>query len=142
MNFVEAVNSCLRQPFTFSGRSARSEYWYFALFQVSYTLIDKIALHFMNQAILKAHHDLNMLLLCVAGSLISVVLTFWIGFSSLSVYIRRLHDRDRSGYWWWVGLTIIGAIFPLLVWTCRKGTEGPNRYGPDPLQEADGNMIR
>jgi uncharacterized membrane protein YhaH (DUF805 family) len=38
---------------------------------------------------------------------------------------------------WWILIyfTIIGMIF-LLVWDCTKGTNGPNRFGPDPLPQA------
>ncbi len=80
---------------------------------------------------------------------------FWIGIAlfmiwslgifipSIAVTIRRLHDRDMSG-WWYGGLWIAGfiplvnilAIFgylALLVVLCLPGTEGPNRYGPDPM---------
>lgn len=32
MNMQQAIMSCLSQYVTFSGRSARSEYWYFVLF--------------------------------------------------------------------------------------------------------------
>jgi uncharacterized membrane protein YhaH (DUF805 family) len=51
---------------------------------------------------------------------------------SLAVGIRRLHDGNRSGWWWLIAFTIIGVIV-LLVWFVQKGTTGENRYGPDPL---------
>jgi uncharacterized membrane protein YhaH (DUF805 family) len=51
----------------------------------------------------------------------------------LAMSIRRLHDRDKSG---WLFLLIlipfVGAII-LLIWYCMRGTIGPNRFGPDPL---------
>jgi uncharacterized membrane protein YhaH (DUF805 family) len=49
--------------------------------------------------------------------------------------IRRLHDIDRTGWWVLLALTLIGAIL-LIVWACFKGTDGPNRFGPDPLAGA------
>jgi uncharacterized membrane protein YhaH (DUF805 family) len=52
---------------------------------------------------------------------------------SLSVLVRRLHDTDRSGWYYWIVLIpLIGSIV-LLVWFCSRGTEGSNTYGPDPL---------
>ena len=54
----------------------------------------------------------------------------------LAVAVRRLHDIDRTGWWFLIALTIIELIV-LLVWACQKGTTGPNRYGPDPLGGAD-----
>jgi uncharacterized membrane protein YhaH (DUF805 family) len=76
---------------------------------------------------------------------------------SVPIGIRRLHDRDKSGRWLAVfyGLPLlfgyiadtidIGLEFLLslastaiAVWAfielgCLRGTEGPNRFGPDPL---------
>ncbi|WP_020173939.1 DUF805 domain-containing protein [Methyloferula stellata] len=76
---------------------------------------------------------------------------------STPIGIRRLHDRDKSGRWLVVfyGLpllfgyiadtTDIGVEFLLslastaiAIWGfielgCLRGTEGPNRFGPDPL---------
>lgn len=64
----------------------------------------------------------------------------WMGlimlFPCAMLMIRRLHDLNQSG--WWVliillpyvrGVLLIAALF-------IKGTKGPNKYGPDPLQLA------
>jgi uncharacterized membrane protein YhaH (DUF805 family) len=54
----------------------------------------------------------------------------------LAVAVRRLHDIDRTG--WWILLALIplvGAIV-LIIWYCTKGTDGPNRFGPNPLPAA------
>ena len=48
---------------------------------------------------------------------------------------KRYHDRDRSG--WWLLLILIPLLGPLwliVVLGFLKGTEGENRFGPDPLQ--------
>ena len=52
---------------------------------------------------------------------------------TLAVQVRRLHDVDRSGWWVLMYFTIIGYFFPLIYWLCKRGTEGANRFGPDPL---------
>jgi uncharacterized membrane protein YhaH (DUF805 family) len=52
---------------------------------------------------------------------------------SLAVAIRRLHDTDRSGWnFLWNFVPLIGPIL-VLVWFCRRGSRGTNRYGLDPL---------
>jgi len=51
---------------------------------------------------------------------------------TIAIGVRRLHDIDRTGWWWLIVLTLIGAIL-LFIWACMKGTTGPNRYGSDPL---------
>ena len=52
--------------------------------------------------------------------------------ASLALSVRRLHDIDRSGWWVMIPLTIIG-IFILICWFCKRGEEGENRFGADPL---------
>jgi uncharacterized membrane protein YhaH (DUF805 family) len=124
MNFPQAVASCFVSYAKFSGRAARSEYWYWVLFLALGRLVTRI----LDAAIFHAPvndyfaaHPLNSVF-----SLIVLLPTF-------AVAVRRLHDVDRSGWWLLMYFTIIGIIFPLLVWKCSKGTEGENRFGPDPL---------
>lgn len=62
---------------------------------------------------------------------------------SIAVSVRRLHDRNLSG-WWYLGMILasfipfIGFIASIafLVVMCLKGTDGENKYGPDPLKGA------
>lgn len=102
---------------------------------------------------------LTLALLCGTVGPILVV-SMWC-FAAIS--IKRLHDRDKSGWWMvlffivpslldklWDWLNdptlafIVSAIgFGLSVWCfveifCLKGTKGPNRFGSDPL--AKGNI--
>jgi uncharacterized membrane protein YhaH (DUF805 family) len=59
----------------------------------------------------------------------------------IALQVRRFHDRDMSG-WWYLGAVIVGNVpfVGILVWiavfviSCLKGTDGPNRFGPDPLR--------
>jgi uncharacterized membrane protein YhaH (DUF805 family) len=51
---------------------------------------------------------------------------------SLAVLFRRLHDIDRTGWWWLILFTVIGVIL-IIIWACMRGTTGANRFGPDPL---------
>jgi uncharacterized membrane protein YhaH (DUF805 family) len=51
---------------------------------------------------------------------------------NLAVIVRRMHDQDKSGWWFLVGfIPFIGGIW-LLILYLTDGTPGPNRYGPDP----------
>jgi uncharacterized membrane protein YhaH (DUF805 family) len=80
-------------------------------------------------------------------------------FASFAVATKRLHDRNKSA-WWWLLFALVPLILstiayytdpvevrPILVLACLaidiwllvelgflRGTAGPNRYGPDPLQ--------
>ena len=55
----------------------------------------------------------------------------WIG---VALSVKRWHDRDKSGWWVFIALIpIVGPIWAIVETLFLKGTEGPNRYGPDPL---------
>jgi hypothetical protein len=53
--------------------------------------------------------------------------------ATVSVSVRRLHDVNRSGWWYWLPLTIIGII-PLFYWYIKRGTQGDNKYGQSPIE--------
>jgi uncharacterized membrane protein YhaH (DUF805 family) len=55
-------------------------------------------------------------------------------YSVFSIYAKRWHDRDKSGWWSLIILVpIIGGIWLLVECGILEGTKGPNKYGPDPL---------
>ncbi|HEY7747993.1 MAG TPA: DUF805 domain-containing protein [Aestuariivirgaceae bacterium] len=62
--------------------------------------------------------------------LLAVVITL----ATLAVLAKRWHDRDKSGWWSLISLVpFIGGIWILVECGCMPGTEGPNRFGSDPL---------
>jgi uncharacterized membrane protein YhaH (DUF805 family) len=51
-----------------------------------------------------------------------------------SVYAKRWHDRDKSGWWTLIALVpVIGGIWLIVELGILEGTPGANRYGPNPL---------
>ena len=64
----------------------------------------------------------------VLGALFSLAMFL----PSLAAGVRRLHDLDKSGWWYLLVLIpIIGALV-LLYFFVQKGTAGANRFGPPP----------
>jgi len=50
----------------------------------------------------------------------------------LAVFVKRWHDRDKSGAWMFINLVpVIGWIWTLIECGLLPGTRGPNRYGAD-----------
>ncbi|WP_338338264.1 DUF805 domain-containing protein, partial [Xanthomonas citri] len=47
---------------------------------------------------------------------------------------RRLHDQDKSGWFYLISLVPYVGAFVLLVFMCIEGTPGPNQYGENPKQ--------
>lgn len=118
MEFGEAVSNGFRNYATFSGRAARSEYWYWVLFNVIVsavtTIIDMFVFPTSEVAPVNTIAMLALLL------------------PSIAVLARRVHDIDRTAWWLLLLLTVIGGLV-LFVFSLIKGTHGPNQYGPDPL---------
>ena len=84
------------------------------------------------------------------------------GWCYAAISIKRLHDRNKSGWWIvpylvapgvcsqfdeWLGdswpavfisyATGIAFLWGLIELNCLKGTRGPNRFGPNPLARRD-----
>ncbi len=97
----------------FEGRARRAEYWWFAL-----------------------GYFAALLILGLLGGFLGIFLLVGAVVPSLAVNVRRLHDVDKSGWWILLGaVPLVGGII-LLIWHCTQGTDGTNRYGPDPLDPA------
>lgn len=107
----------------FSGRSRRSEYWYFVLY---YVLIG-IALGFVD-TLLGTTNDLLPI------GLLETVFTLAMLIPSGSVSIRRLHDIGKSGWWLLLSmLPIVGTII-LIVFFFQDSQPGMNEYGANPKE--------
>lgn len=131
MTFQEAVKTCLSKYVTFSGRASRSEYWFFYLATVIVIFVAGI----LDRALgldFKMSNPVTGLEQSVGYGWLYVIAGLALLLPSLAAMVRRLHDTNRSGWWWLIALTGIGAIV-LLVWFVTKGTTGENQYGPDPL---------
>jgi uncharacterized membrane protein YhaH (DUF805 family) len=121
MQFLDAISSGFRNYVTFSGRASRSEYWYWVLFALLVALASAILDSAMfPESLSQPIESLTGLILFLPG---------------LAVSIRRLHDIDRSGWWFLIAFTVVGIIV-LWIWACTRGTAGLNRFGPDPLAGA------
>ncbi|MEQ3624458.1 MAG: DUF805 domain-containing protein [Celeribacter sp.] len=120
MSFTEAVKTCFEKYVVISGRAPRSELWWFALFTWGVSLL----LGFIEGAVLMG----------ITGGLISSLWSLAVLLPSICVGGRRLHDRDMSAWWLLLGVIPMIGQLALLVIFCLRGTEGPNRFGPDPLR--------
>ncbi len=123
MDFATAVQTCFRKYIVFSGRAQRSEYWYWVLFMI----LANIAISFL-EAVINDMATGNAGLLNAAFSIATLL-------PGVSVVVRRLHDTNRSGWWYWIVLVPIVGIIILLVWLATKGSDGPNDFGHDPLDD-------
>lgn len=124
MDFLSSISNGFCNYVTFRGRACRSEYWYWVLFLVLLGIVTSI----LDTAIFGIQ-VLDRGSVSPLNAIVSL-LTF---LPSWAVGVRRLHDVDRTGWWMLIVLTVIGVVL-LFYWSVKRGTWGPNRYGPDPLE--------
>jgi uncharacterized membrane protein YhaH (DUF805 family) len=143
--------------FSFQGRINRAKDWlvtliYLAIFIVCFVLA------FIGFGISSAISSSGALIsyLLMAIFVIVGLLVIW---SSIAAGIKRLHDREQSGWWmlvFWGASTVVNLLqetaatpgskiilgvgsLAVTVWViielgCLRGTQGPNRFGADPLE--------
>ncbi len=162
MTFKEAIQTCLRNYVTFSGRATRPEYWWFFLFCFLGGLIASALESLINGITNTAD----------GPTLLSAAFNLATFLPMLAVGFRRMHDTGRSGLYLFYPLiafmglvTFVGmfgpedafsgelmnnvegifgtivilaliviAISPLVViwWLTRPSEPGENKYGPNP----------
>ncbi|ACZ32234.1 protein of unknown function DUF805 [Xylanimonas cellulosilytica DSM 15894] len=131
MTLPTAVASVLRQYATFSGRARRSELWWYVLANVILGgILNAVFLPGALRAIdpvtgaLGPGYAANM----IVPSLVSLALLL----PTLAVYVRRLHDIDKSGVWLFFWLVPLVGPIMVIVWLATAGTVGANQFGADP----------
>ena len=118
VGFTDAIKLAFQNIFEYNGRASRSSYWWFALAE----LIGWVGVLILAGIFAAVHAPVLGILLYLAAAVAGFLL-------SLSLTIRRLHDQDKSGFWYFIAFVpFIGGIW-LLVLTVMEGTPGPNRFG-------------
>ena len=106
MNFPQAIQHCLRNYATFTGRASRSEFWWFMLFALLASLVAS-----------------------AIDPRLNAVVTLLLLLPAIAVTARRLHDIDKSGWWQLVNLIPFVGWIIVLYWYVQPSQRAPNRYG-------------
>ena len=144
-----------KRYFDFQGRSRRMEFWMFALLNFIlaaillgplYSSIFSAALYSdpatpgAESGVIGAAISTGGIAPILAGLYGIYALVAFI--PSIAVTVRRLHDRNMSG-WWYLGFIVLSMIpyvgflvtIAFVVIMALPGTPGPNRFGPSPKEE-------
>ncbi len=145
----------LKRYADFSGRSQRKEFWMFQLLNVIVTAVflgpiykvmigDMMSQMAVGQdgtysAAASTGFQFGNHPIALVFAAIGVIWALFVLIPGIAVTVRRLHDRDMSG-WWYLGFVVL-AMIPLIglvasiafiVVMCLEGTKGTNRFGADP----------
>jgi uncharacterized membrane protein YhaH (DUF805 family) len=132
MSFADSIKTCLSKFVTWQGRASRSEYWYFFLFNFLTLAVAALIDNVLGTSFKFTNPETGMEQSIGYGYLY-LVAALGLFLPNLAVMVRRLHDTNRSGWWYWIALVPLIGIILLIVWFCTRGTQGQNDYGSDPL---------
>lgn len=116
MGFTQAISSGLSNYATFRGRSSRSAFWWFYLFN----FLVSIAAAILGGAVSET-----------AGETLHLLVTLGLLVPNIAIASRRLHDVGRTGWWQLLALTLIGLLV-LIYWWAQPSQPGLNTYGAGP----------
>ena len=147
--------------FGFSGRLNRGKYWASIVIWFLVYLVAWIAVFAIIGSRLPDFSGDNIVAIISAlgmGLLVLVIVTIPMLISGFAIGIKRLHDRNKSGWWillFYFGPSVLAGIgnssyndavalvlnlasFVIAIWGLvelgfLRGTVGSNQYGPDPL---------
>ena len=152
---MESVQTCIKQKYAaFSGRASRSEFWWFFLFTVLGGIILSLIDGVLGTTIGRNEIIAGRIVHQEIG-IIDMLFQLAMLVPATAVSVRRLHDTDRSGWFFLLILTPFVGIFlgsigllvsfagwiVLLVFFVQQGTNGRNRFGDDPLRPASRGSI-
>ena len=126
MEFREAVESAFTNKLIYTGRSSRSEYWYYVLFETLVTFGFSVVFGIIESTSPSLKTMVSLLIFCLY-IVLKVI--------ALSLTIRRLHDTNRSG--WWFLLAFIPFVdIAVFIFMLLPSDLNDNNYGAPPLLES------
>jgi uncharacterized membrane protein YhaH (DUF805 family) len=126
---------------SFEGRTSRQPFWLSLLALVVVQWVVMLLVGMVLGTSMMAGIDPNMppdqAAAMVTRSMIPIgIVSLLFLYPALAVYTKRWHDRDKSGWWTLIILVpLIGPIWWLVECGFLRGTDGANRFGPDPLAD-------
>ncbi len=116
--FVSAIKKGFRGYVVWNARSTRSEYWWWTLFAVIVAIVASI----IDTAAFSADMSTG------GFGPVGVITSLALFLPGLSLWIRRLHDTDRSGWWTWILLVPIVGFIVTLIFALLPSKMGPTRW--------------
>lgn len=128
----------LKQYFDFSGRARRKEYWMFVLFNYLIIILLTVLIFISSETFSNSSEvdTPSLFLLSILG-----LYTLFTIIPYLAVAVRRLHDINKSGVYWFVQFIPIAGPIWFLVLICTEGEAKSNKWGNNPKGVGNDNMI-
>jgi uncharacterized membrane protein YhaH (DUF805 family) len=123
---MEAMFRPLERYADFSGRASRTEFWMFNLLQI-FIIIGMAIFFGLFVAVNRGDESQGNAIFVGVFMLVAYALIFFV--PSLAVTVRRLHDQDKSGWFYLFSfIPYIGGLV-IFVFMLLPGSDGTNQYG-------------
>lgn len=121
--------------FSFQGRTNRKPFWLSLIaLGIGANILTWVILYAFGTWAYVGNGTYNVTSLSIPGIVLLVLLWAAYLFATLALYTKRWHDRNKSGLWSFIAcVPMIGALWLLIECGFLRGTDGPNRFGEDPL---------
>jgi uncharacterized membrane protein YhaH (DUF805 family) len=128
MGFTDAIRAGFDNYANFSGRASRPAYWWWVLFTLLVSLVTRLLDGLTGASFVRTTQYGTEVTFGFISGLVGLALLL----PSIAVLVRRLHDTDRSGWWYWLVLIPLVGWIVLFIFLVSSGTPGVNKYGPPP----------
>ncbi|MHC5225397.1 DUF805 domain-containing protein [Ignatzschineria sp. LJL83] len=122
----------------FSGRACRREFWYFFLVNLL-IFIAVMSVILITGPLTTSPNVWGEPEMSAMGNFVMGIVSFGyliylaiLYIPTISISVRRLHDADKSGLWYFVTFIPGIGFFIFLLMMSLAGTYGRNRFGSDP----------
>lgn len=135
--FGQVFKLLFTAPFKWNARSTRKGFWIsYAISAILSAILTGIiiAAIFVSGLSFALEDDIGKLTSGTVSTLaiIIVVAAFvvmiWVTLGQIGFTVRRLHDTDHSGWWYWIGFIPFGELVLLYFWILPT-VERPVRWG-------------
>ena len=139
MGFTEAIKTCLSKYFVFSGRGARSEYWWFALFVVLVSVI----LAVIDASLFGMDPETGESI-----QFLTPIFQLAVVVPMLAAGWRRLHDTGRPGWYLLLPAALsIATMFMLfsgiaVFSVLEQGTDDPEALSTKMIQPIETKLCK
>lgn len=132
MTFGQAIASGFKNYANFNGRTSRSGYWWWALFTFLVTLpfIIWFLADLIATTISIGGGAANQWVFVTSTPSFIVLALVQLAFvlPHISIQVRRLHDINMSGAWWWIQLVPSVGSIVIFVFALLPSVNEGNRY--------------
>ncbi|MFY9243120.1 MAG: DUF805 domain-containing protein [Polaribacter sp.] len=131
----------LKEYVTFTGRARRKEFWMFTLFHLIIVSILVSLIVLSSDGFFSARYSSEPQAPSIFLIILLVLYILGTFLPGLAVTVRRLHDTNKSGWWYLISFVPYIGSFIILIFTCMDSYPRQNQWGENPKGIGNNSLI-